>query len=191
MYDNDENKVLIYWYFDLNDSDKQNLANMLRSLLRQLSAKTDEFPEGLRRISDRHRRRGSRPRVEQILPELHNIIASLKAKDVFLVLDALDEYSEDRGDIKRRDLLQIIEELVEQGHTNLHILTTSREESDIGSCLRKLTNPPRELNVEEPLLADLETFYENAMNTHSLKGLDASVKRKIKRRLMDSEQRYN
>ena len=162
---------------------------MLRSLIRQLSAGLDCFSDSVRRLSQAHRRRGSHPSTDELLYTLHSVIMSLK-KDVFLVLDALDEFPEDSRYAKRSALLKVIQDLLERGHGNLHFLVTSRPEVDIRSRLRLLSNPPQELDIEEPLFVDLELFFDTIMQVSpGLKDLGEDMKTEIRDRLIAGEQR--
>ena len=162
---------------------------MLRSLIRQLSAGVDGFSAAVRRLSQIHRRRGSHPSTDELLAAFHSVITSLK-KDVFLILDALDEYPEDARYVKRSLLLSVISAIVEEGHSNLHLLVTSRPENDIRDRLRILSNPPQELNVEDPLSVDLELFFDTTMEVSpALKSLGEKIKDKIRKRLITGKQK--
>ena len=162
---------------------------MLRSLIRQLSAGVDGFSDAVRRLSQIHRRRGSHPSTSELLATFHSVVTSLK-KDVFLILDALDEFPEDARYVKRSLLLSAINDIVEAGHSNLHLLVTSRPETDIRGRLRSLSNPPQELNIEDLLLVDLELFFDNTMEqSPSLKNLGGDTKNKIRNHLITGEQR--
>ena len=162
---------------------------MLRSLIRQLSAGVDGFSDAVRRLSQIHRRRGSHPSTDELLATFHAVITSLK-KDLFLVLDALDEFPEDTRYVKRSLLLSVISNIIEAGHSNLHLLVTSRPEVDIRSRLRSLSNPPQELNVEEPLFVDLELFFDIKMElSPALNSLGGDTKNEIRNRLITGEQR--
>ena len=87
-------------------------------------------------------------------------------------------------------LLNAIEEIVEKGHGNPHLLATSRNEANIRSFWRHLLNPPRELDVEKPLLVDLDLSFDNMMhNSQALKRLGRDTKTEIRDRLMAGEQR--
>ena len=185
----DQSKILAYWYFDFNNFAQQDVESMLRSLIRQLSAGVDSFPDAVRRLAQMHRRRGSHPKTTQLLLTFNSVVTSLK-KDVFLVLDALDEFPEDARSLKRSLLLSVINDIVEAGHSNLHLLVTSRPESDIRGRLRSLSNPPQELNVESPLLVDLELFFDTTMElSPALKSLGGDTKNRIRNHLITGEQR--
>ena len=185
----EKRRVLAYWYFDIDNSETQDVENMLCSILRQLSAGMDKFPDAVRRLSDDHRKRGSRPNTDELLLALHLIISGL-GKDVSLVLDGLDEYSEDSGHAQWPELLKVIQDIIEQGFDNLHFLVTSRNQEDIRNDLRSLSNPPREMDVEKLLLFDLEMFFDNVMQSSpALQRLGESIKDGIRDRLMANEQR--
>lgn len=106
-----DRKTLIYWKFESDDAATQDIEKMLRALIRQLSAETTDFPEAVTNLVSRHRKRGSSPDGEELMPVLQELLKTLK-KDVFLVLDALDEYHEDVKDTKRQDLFETIQQLV-------------------------------------------------------------------------------
>ena len=182
-------RVLAYWYFDIDNSETQDVENMLCSLIRQLSAGMERFPDAIRRLSDDHRKRGSRPNTDELLSALHLIISGL-GKDVSLVLDGLDEYPEDSGHAQWPELLKVIQDIMEQGFDNLHFLVTSRNQEDIRNDLRRLSNPPREMDVEKLLLFDLEMYFDNVMQSSpALQRLGESTKDGIRDRLMANEQR--
>ena len=87
-------------------------------------------------------------------------------------------------------LLNVIEEIVEKGHGNFHLLATSRNEANICSFWRRFSNPPRELDVKKSLLVDLELFFDNMMhNCQALNRLGRDPKTEIRDRLMAGEQR--
>ena len=162
---------------------------MLRSLIRQLSAGTDEFPGAIRSLSHHHMKRGSDPDTDELMPAFNSVISSLK-KDVFLILDALDEYPEDAKETRRQDLLMVIKKLVEDGHGNLHLLMTSRRESDICGSLETMSNPPVQIGIELPVSVDIQSLVENSMRDNpSLSSLREETKAKIEERLSQGEAR--
>ena len=84
----------------------------------------------------------------------------------------------------------MIEEIVEKGYSNLYLLATSRNEANIRSFWRRLSNPLRELDIEKPLLVDLNLSFNNMMyNSQALKRLGRDTKTEIRDWLMTGEQR--
>lgn len=162
---------------------------MLRSVIRQLSAGAETLPEAVTKLADYHRKSGSHPDIDQLLKVLHTVLSTLK-KDVFLVLDALDECDEDVKNPRRQDLLDLIKQLVEKGHGNLHLLMTSRREEDILISLKGLTNVPVEIDVEQKILIDLEMFIRTKMaRTPALEHLGDQIKAEIEQKVNKGEER--
>ena len=182
-------KVLAYWYFDTDDSETLVIENLLCSLLRQLSAGTEKISDAVQKLSDEHRKRGSRPGLDELLSALHSTIPRV-GKDVALVLDGLDEFENNSRSAQPSELLKMIKSVAEHGHENLHLLLMSRDQENIRKCLRPLSNPPREVNIERLVLSDLDMYFDNFMESSpALQRLKDDTKDKIRDRLMTSEQR--
>jgi len=167
----------------------QSVDNLLCSLLRQLTPGSQRFPEEISKLSDTHRKRDSRPRTKDLVSALDVLIRGLK-KDVFLVLDGIDEYPEDAEDTKREDVLKLIETIVGKDYDNLHVLITSKEEPDIRKWFEGLGNGPEELDIEDQISTDLDSFIERKMSTdRNLNDLDDDLKHQIEQRLNEGEER--
>ena len=107
---------------------------MLRSLLRQLCAGEKELPEEVSTLHARYRGIGQNPTMQELTTALFSVINGL-GKDIYVTMDALDEYPETSKEAQRQELLDIITQMVEHGSKNLHVLVTSRNEPDIRATL--------------------------------------------------------
>lgn len=162
--------VLSYWYFSFSDRETQNIHNLLCSVIRQLCAGTNEIPQRVRQLREKHEKVGSRPGTDTLTEILDSIIAGLgDEKDVFLVMDALDEFpahvqqdiskSAKEGQLFHRGhLLDLIRKLNEK-HSNLHVLVTSRDEVDIHARLRAAIP----LNIYDSIAGDVELFVNRSV----------------------------
>jgi hypothetical protein len=115
--------LIVYYYFDFNDAEKQNATNMLKSVVLQLAERSER---GIQRILSVYSscNEGSRQPVhEQLLGTLKDNIELYD--DVYLILDALDECGH------RQELLELIEKILGWKIGKLHFLATSRKEHDI------------------------------------------------------------
>ncbi|KIW77282.1 hypothetical protein Z517_09728 [Fonsecaea pedrosoi CBS 271.37] len=136
---------LAYFYFNFqdfpNDSHKEDLfmSALLRSLLRQLCANEPTLPDPTQAIYTQHHGTGSNPTHEELTSTLDAVVDHL-AKDVYIILDALDEFPENTKNAQRKQLLKWITLMVDGRFQNLHILTTSRKEWDIDAALGNLAN---------------------------------------------------
>ena len=119
---------LLYFYFNFNDTGKQTLESMVRSLISQLYYKRRETWNQLGSLfsscQDGHRQ----ATCESLCKALLHMIEQVK--EVWLVLDALDECSTRRGP-STEGLLSWIREVLNSEQRNVHLLVTSRPEQDI------------------------------------------------------------
>ncbi len=116
---------IAFFFFTFSDESKQDASAMLRALVLQLSA---QLNDGYALLSQVHRSYSDNmllpaPALEDCL---HQLVTAFK--DVFIILDALDESPRDRH---RGELLQVLANLRAWSETGLHLLVTSREEPDI------------------------------------------------------------
>ncbi|ROW16110.1 hypothetical protein VPNG_01962 [Cytospora leucostoma] len=126
-----------YFYFDFQRPQEHRSEAMLRSLLRQLSANELKISPSVQELYERFKQNGHSPSTKHLETVLIETIKNL-GKEVYIMLDALDEIPEDGN--KRAEILKHITTLVRLGIKNLHILTTSRDELDIRESLKDLSN---------------------------------------------------
>ena len=119
---------LLYFYFDFNDIGKQKLESMVRSLISQLYYKYLDTSQELESLfsscDDGHRQPTSGSLYKVLLYMIEQV------KEVWLVLDALDECGTRRGP-PTEGLLSWIREVLSSEQRNVHLLVTSRPEHDI------------------------------------------------------------
>ncbi|RYN28575.1 hypothetical protein AA0114_g12456 [Alternaria tenuissima] len=116
-----------YFYFDFNDTQKQDPELMLRSLLCQLVQRSVVIPKGVDALfssCENGQRKASSHALLQVTKE-----AAQEFTHVYVVLDALDECAQ------RSELMDMLETVAEWQLDNLHLLVTSRKERDIETCL--------------------------------------------------------
>ncbi|OAL32656.1 Serine/threonine-protein kinase GCN2 [Fonsecaea nubica] len=156
-----------YFYFNFqdfqNDSHKEDLfmSALPRSLLRQLCANEPTLPDPVQAIYTRHHGTGSNPTHEELTSALDAVIDQL-AKDVYIILDALDEFPENTNNAQRKKLLKWITLMVDGRFQNLHILTTSRKEWDIDAALGNLANGG--LPIQGPAVdSDIQRYIRSSL----------------------------
>jgi hypothetical protein len=82
-----------------------------------------------------------RPDDESLTKLLKDMLSLLAQDPVYLIIDALDECPDTSGmPTPREEVLDLIEDLVNLHHPNLHICVTSRPEIDIQHVLEPLTS---------------------------------------------------
>jgi hypothetical protein len=118
----DTDMVTVYFYFDFNDTQKQDPELMVCSLLHQL----------LQRLAMVYRNtgaylssceNGSRPPLHTLLEMTRQAMQEFSC--VYVVIDALDECTQ------RLELLDVLEIIAGWQLQNLHLLMTSRKEREI------------------------------------------------------------
>ncbi|KFZ06683.1 hypothetical protein V501_07178 [Pseudogymnoascus sp. VKM F-4519 (FW-2642)] len=82
------NMIVAYWYFDNADPPTQNLQQLLRLILRRISAKATPFPEAVRNLANNHELLGSSPSTVALIETLEKTVTALQ-EDVFLIIDAI------------------------------------------------------------------------------------------------------
>jgi hypothetical protein len=125
----DTNMVTAYFYFDFNDTQKQDPELMLRSLLCQLVQRSVVIPKGADALFSSCENGKRQPSLHALLQVTKE--AAQEFTHVYVVLDALDECAQ------RSELMDMLEAVAEWQLDNLHLLMTSRKERDIESSLEK------------------------------------------------------
>lgn len=171
---------------------------MLVSLLRQLASKCRGFRDEKSHLAFRsYQDDGELPTdINDLLIFLRRFISKID-KDVFLVLDGIDQVPEHQGITRDSDpkLLDIIKSLAHKGYPNLHLLVISRDEKDIRLYFEKnMKEMLVSVDVNQGLGEALDTLTDRKLEgtamTTMLKG-DQDLKEKIKGRLRpDGRARY-
>ena len=122
--------LVAYFYFDVNNVDKQQVRSLLGSLLFQLSTQSAAAHDALLNLY----RKCQKMQVEPDKIDLYSLLDQIMdvAESAYVVIDALDECTE------RDELLGITAKLIRRPKNNLFMLMTSRLEQDIEQSLESL-----------------------------------------------------
>ena len=135
---------LAYFYFSFIDSERQRAENCLRAILRQLLLQRSTLPDGVRDIFLKYKY--GRPPLAAWKSALESMIK--QRSSTFIIIDALDECPTHGGE--RATLLELLRSLAASHHANLHVLVTSRKESDIEvKLMGSVTLPPLSFQEED------------------------------------------
>lgn len=124
---------------------------MLRSLISQLFSKSEQAGQILisRFFScDNGRRQLSLESLSQVLLQMME-----QAKEVWIILDALDECST-KGGTSKEGLLSWMKELLNSEKRNVHLLVTSREEQDIESQIKEFAREEDMIPIKKSAVTD-------------------------------------
>ena len=150
---------MLYFFFDFNDTEKQQHESMMRSLLSQLSMHFVNVPLVLETLYGSCMEGGRKPNFEALKETFHRMITAFRA--TFIILDALDECKE------RPELLADIEELSSWEDTNLRILVTSRREKEIENSMLRLTKDANRICIQSTLVnADIRAYVHGQLRTN-------------------------
>lgn len=116
-----------YFYFDFNDSRKQYLDNLVRSIISQLMSTHQSIPEPLISLFESCQNGKKQPQSKD-LETLFQALVERRDRS-FLVFDALDECED------RPELLNFIERLVDWKSERLNVIVTSRKLKDLDDVL--------------------------------------------------------
>ncbi|OWT42403.1 nacht and ankyrin domain protein [Pochonia chlamydosporia 170] len=123
---------LLYFYFDFNNTGKQTLNSMVRSLISQLYPKGGRVWKELDSLYSSCQDGSRQPPCESLCKTFLRMIEGIK--EVWIVLDALDECCTRQGP-STEGLLLWIRDLISSEYRNVHLLVTSRPEQDITSVV--------------------------------------------------------
>lgn len=122
--------TLAYFYFDFQDSTKQNTTDLLRSLLRQLCNTLFKSWNALKELYNDCEEGRQQPAADVLIDLLVEVINGTEKS--FLVIDALDECTE------KDDALNAILAVFTLLPNKVNILISSRPESFIEQGLRDI-----------------------------------------------------
>ena len=154
-----ESTSMAYFYFDFRDVDKQNLQNLLPSLLIQLSARSDPCCDTLSRLYSSNDRGVRKPNDRDMMECLKEMLTIDEQCPTYIILDAIDECPL-RSSVgsPREEVLDFINELVGLHLPQVHICVTSRLEVDIQAILGPLAPHPISLHNQSGQKQDIADY---------------------------------
>jgi hypothetical protein len=176
--DNHPKHIVVYFYFDFNDVQKQNAEMMLRSLVVQLSDQAVDVPANLAALCSSYAEKGQ-PSLDALLQITRQTIQELS--QVYIMLDALDECTQ------RAELMEILEIIAGWKLKNVHLIMTSRRERDIESTLQAFIEPQDSICLQSEIVdKDIQQYVRQRLSDD--KGLhkwnDTALQEEIEAALM-------
>lgn len=120
---------IAFFFFTFNDNFKKDASAMLRALVLQLSSQLNDNHALLSRLHDRYC--NATPPDSDLEDCIHQLVRVFE--HVYIILDALDESPRNEH---RRGVLEALVIIREWSEPGLHLLVTSRDETDIRDALR-------------------------------------------------------
>ena len=132
---------MAFFFFDFKDTRKQDARDLLSSLIVQLGRRSRSFYTILFKFYSMHEEGSQQPSTDALTKCLEDLIGASGDVSIYLVIDAVDECPNTKGiPSSRRQVLDLVETLVEQDYPRLHLCITSRPEVDIRTSLEPLTS---------------------------------------------------
>ena len=157
-----------YFYFDFRDTDKQKRSNLLSSLLIQYAACSGPGCDILACLHSTHDKGVRNPNDRAKTECLKEMLTQLSQRPTYIILDALDECPNTSGiPSPRKEVLDLVNELVNLHLPSLHICVTSRPEIDIHSILQPLTACPVSLHDETGQKQDIIDYVTFVVHSDS------------------------
>ena len=158
--------IMAYFYFDFKDLRKQTCHDLLLSLLSQLSTRSSSCCDILHHVYKAHENGTRQPSDDTLKGCLKQMLRLPGQRQMFIVLDALDECPDSFTFPSPRDeVLQLVKELVDLHLPGLHICVTSRPEVDIRAVLEPLAFRSVSLHDESGQKADIADYVRNVVNS--------------------------
>jgi hypothetical protein len=176
----DTSMVVAYFYFDFNNTQKQDPELMLRSLLCQLVQRSVVIPKGVDALFSSCENGQRKPSSHTLLQVTRE--AAQEFTHVYVVLDALDECTQ------RSELMNMLETVAAWQLDNLHLLITSRKERDIESSLEKHIRDEDAACLQRDVVdKDIQRYVQQRLhddNDLARWNRDAAIRQEIEEALM-------
>ena len=162
------NASMAYFYFDFRDVNKQDLRDLVSSLLTQLSARSPPRCDILSDLYSAHDDGKNQPSDRILVECLKKMLTLPDQRPTYLIIDALDESSNTSGiPSPRETVLQLLEDFVNLSLSNLHICVTSRPEIDIRNVIEPLTSRRVSLHDESGQKKDIADYVRSIVYSRS------------------------
>jgi hypothetical protein len=172
--------VTAYFYFDFNDTQKQDPELMLRSLVCQLLQSSVMTQRGLDALFSSCENGYRQPSLHALLEVTQQMMQEFT--HVYIVLDALDECTQ------RLELTELLKTMAGWQLQNLHLLMTSRKERDIESSLEDYVDKEDTICLQSDIVdKDIQRYVQQRLSDD--KSLvkwekDAAIRQEIEDALM-------
>jgi hypothetical protein len=153
-----------YFYCDFRDPKKQDVGELLASLVAQLSARSDVCYNILSALYSEYDAGSRRPGDDALMDCLENMLKIGGAPTIYIIIDALDECPSDCGVVSPRDqVLELVEKLIDLHLPNVRICATSRPEADIHIALTSLASHIVSLHDEDGQRKDIADYVRSVV----------------------------
>jgi hypothetical protein len=161
---------MAYYYLDFRDSKKQDCYGLLSSLILQLSLESDPCCNILSKLySDNNHTR--KPTLIALKKCMKDMLSQPGQGPIYIIVDGVDECPNSSGTPSaRREVLDLIKELVGLKRPNVHVCVASQPEIDIQMVLESLEHLQISLDNEIGHEADIIAFINHTVHSNTTPG---------------------
>jgi len=150
---------MAYFYCDFRNSKKQEISDILASLIAQLSAKSDPCYNIVSALYSEFDAGSRRPGDDALIDCLEKMLKIEGQPTIYIIIDAIDESPNHSGVVTPRErVLELVERLVHLRLANLRICVTSRPEADIQVSLATLASHTISLHDQDGQKKDISDY---------------------------------
>ena len=156
--------AMAYYYFDFRDVKKQDCYGLLSSLISQLAAESDSCYNILSQLYSDNGRGIQKPIISALKKCLEDMLSLPGQGPMYIIVDALDECPNFPGrPSPREQVLDLIEDLVDLNHPNVHLCGASRPEVDINLVIQQSTSIKITLHNESGQKEDIIEYIRSVI----------------------------
>ena len=170
--------MLAIFYFHFGDTTKQDVRNLLSSILFQLCSQSDNFSQVISSIYASHGNGSREPSIDTLQKCLKTILTLQRQAPLYIVVDALDECPNSSGlRTQRHEVLEVLKELIDLKLLHVHFCVTSRPEHDIQEVFDPLNPYNVSLQGQDGQIKDLADYVKSVVHSDAkMKNWPADVK---------------
>jgi hypothetical protein len=170
---------LAYFFFSFRETEKQKASNLPRSILAQLLGQNDNIPTTIQTFYEEHEH--GAPSESGVLNSIRDLITK---SETYIIIDALDECP-NTGD-ERTELCNILTKMHSWSRERLHILVTSRKETDLLESLLPIVTQ-ESIGIQGSVVdTDIRKFVRTQLQVNSkLSKLSGELQAEIEQALVE------
>ncbi len=157
---------LVFFYHDFSEDQKRGLRGLLSSALSQLCDQSDAYYDILSTFYSTHHDGAQTASNAELARCLKKMLELPGQAPIFLIIDGLDECpNTSKTPSHRREVLDLVEKLIDSQLPNLRICVTSRPEADIKAAFERFIFRSISLHDERGQMEDIENYIKSFVNT--------------------------
>ena len=171
---------ITYYYFDFNDTRKQDCRGLVSSLITQLCTRRSHHSyDILSSFYEAHENGWRQPSEVDLIRCLKNVLEISGQGRLYIIVDAMDECAVNEctnnpgipSPSPRENVLRLIKELVDLRHPDIRVCITSRPEGDIRMVFGPLASHAVSLHDQAGQRGDIINYVKSVVES------DANMRR--------------